>query len=157
MTYISLFARLLPYIMALVTGLIVGIIVERLRFKHRVQMERIRMVAPMLHEIYPTLEKIAGDTDYVVNLRQRKNISGITDPIKALLEDLGEYRTWDNKYREAGLELNLRHISKGLNDSLNAMRIYAINAKLQGENYVHGILDEMQDTCNKCIGGIRKF
>ena len=148
---------LLVLLFTFVTGLIIGIIVEYCRFKHNIQIERIKTLSPILCEVYPITEKIAGDTNYALNLRQRNDKNEFMILIETLFHDLEEYRMWDEKYREAGLKLILRHFSKGLNESLDAMRIYAITTNLHGKNYIFGILEEMHKTSKKCLDEIDKF
>lgn len=147
---------LLP-LFTLITGLIVGRILEHYRFKHDLQIERIKIVSPILSEVYPIIEKIEGDVNYALDLRQRNDKNRFKPLIETIFHDLKEYRLWDEKYRESGLKLNLRHFSKGLNESLDAMRIYAINAKLQGKSYILGILEEMYKTSRRCMDEIEKF
>jgi hypothetical protein len=146
---------LLVPLFTFVTGLIIGIIVEYLRFKHTIQIERIKTLSPILCEVYPITEKIVGDTNYALNLRQRNDKNEFMSFIETLFRDLEEYRMWDEKYREAGLKLILRHFSKGLNESFDAMRIYAISTNLQGKNHISGILEEMHKTSKKCLDEIK--
>jgi len=62
---------LLVLLFTFVIGLIIGIIVEYCRFKHNIQIERIKTLSPLLSEVCPIIEKIVGDANYAFNLRQR--------------------------------------------------------------------------------------
>lgn len=146
----------LSLLLTFVTGLIVGIIVEHYTFKHNLQIERIKTISPIILEVYPIIEQIVEDTNYALGVRQRNDEDKFTSLIETLFHDLGKYKMWDEKYRETGFKLNLRHVSKGLNESLDDMCIYAINTKLQGKNYIFGILEEMHKTSKKCRDEITK-
>lgn len=152
-----IFNSLLVLLVTFVTGLCIGILVEYLRFKHNIQIERIKTLSPILSEVYPLLEKIVGDANYALNLRKRNDENEFMSLIETLFRDLGEYRMWDEKYRDAGLKISLRHCSRALNASLDAMLIYAITTKLQGKNCISGILEEMHRMSKLCMNEIEKF
>lgn len=151
----SLLGLLFTFITGII-GLSIGIIVEHYRFKHNIQIERIKTLSPLLSEVRPIIEKIVGDANYAFNLRQRNDKNKFMISIEDIFHALEEYKMWDEKYREAGLKSNSIHF-KGLNKSLDAMRIYAINTNLQGKNYIFGILEEMHKTSKKCMNEIKKF
>lgn len=137
-------------------GILIGVIVEHFRFKNNIIIERIKILSPILCEAYPIIERIVEDTNYALNVRQRNKKKDYLNSIKTIIQDLDEYKKWDEKYREAGIELYLRNYQK-LNDSLNKMRIYSITAHIQDDNYIITILDELYDISKKCEDELYKF
>ena len=94
-----IFNSLLVPLLTLIIGLVIGLFVEYCRFRHNIQIERIKTLSPILYEVYPIVEKIVGACNYALNVRQRNDKIEFIGLIETLCLYLEEYRMWDEKYR----------------------------------------------------------
>lgn len=139
------YIQILTALIGIAGGLLVGVVIERFRLKHELRVQKIKRVAPLLEILSPTVKNLAIDSKYAVELQQTNR----EDPsvLQRLCEELKEFETWYNDFRQKGMEVELESLDVLLYRSLLGVFVYARYTAKYGVHYIAQRLNSFHRIC----------
>jgi archaellum component FlaC len=145
----------LGLVSGLVVGTVVGFIVEHLRLKNMLKIERVKRLAPQLELVHPVLEKICDDVSYLRAIQSRND--DFEDLTRKTCQSFEEYQSWYNTFRENGLKPQLEHSSKDLYALINGVSVHAQMVTKYGVQHLLANIEDISKKVNSCRKGIATF
>jgi hypothetical protein len=137
-------------ILGFTLGVISGAIIQHVRFKYSLKIEKVRRLTPLLEAVYPIINNLADDSDYAISIQVRGN----NDEFRRILENvacsLDEYEKWFNRFQLAGISPALESVDSDLFARFNGIFTHTRLFKMHGVPYLSQNIDEFAEYCVKC-------
>jgi len=133
----------LDFFLGVLSGIVVGYVIQLVRYKHDLRVEKIKRLAPHLELAYPIVDRSSQDSEYTVGIQNRKDEKQMDAMLEKLTADLSEYHFWYTRYQENGLKPELRSVNEILDAYLNGLFVYSQLSKMHGKSYIHQRLSDL--------------
>lgn len=140
----------LEIVLGFALGLLSGAIIQNIRFRDSLKVEKVKRVTPLLEAVFPILEKLASDSIYAQTIQMRGDDSEFQRLIDRISISLVEYDKWYTRFQIAGLLPALESIDSNLLARFNGMFTHARLSKLHGLTYLSQNLSEFSLYCQSC-------
>jgi hypothetical protein len=140
----------LDVILGVVSGIIVGYVLQYITYKRGRRIEKIKKLSPYLEGAFPIVNKLNQDLNYVNEIQNLNNQNEIDAILDKIVSGLDQYNIWYLKYQGDGLKLELLSINEQLDGYLNGLFVYAQMTKTYGKAYFHQRLDKFQQQIKSC-------
>jgi hypothetical protein len=120
----------------IVSGIIVGVIVEHFRLRHTLRVEKIKRLAPHLEAATPLVTRIDEHAEFAMRMI---HASGGHDPsvqITNLKSALNQYVDWYSQFQEKGMRPELESIDRELYDRMTGLFNLSRFSSSYGDAYV---------------------
>lgn len=135
---------------AIIGGILVGMIIENVRLKHSLKIEKIKRLAPDLEACCPIVEKIYEDSAYAIKILNRGQDEGhaLDSQNQKVLDGLKLFQDWYMLFQEKGMKYELESVNIELNDRLAGLFTYARLSIKHGISYVSQNLKQINESAH---------
>ena len=141
----------------LLSGVIVGWIVEHYRLKNSLKVERIKRLTPYIEMVHPIIEELCDDISYFKKTQFRKMNEENQNFVIRISKAFDKYGLWYEQFQSNGFKPELGATSKLLLYSINGLFAHSQMSKKYGEDHILREIDEIFDSLNQCRVLVEQF
>ena len=137
-------------VVSFLSGIVSGLIIQNIRFKHSLRMGKINRLLPYLEYAYPIVERLNQYSGYAARTQLQDDEIERKDVFARVTSALDEYAEWFNALKEDGMIPELDSVDKKLLNYLSGLFIYARLCQLHGSVYLSQELQNLSKYCVLC-------
>ena len=141
--------------LSFVLGLFSGGIIQALRLRDSLKVEKVKRLTPLLEAAFPIIENLAGDSQYAKSLQIRGDDGEFQRVLERVSDSLEEYDKWYTRFQVAGLSPALESIDPDLLARFNGILMNTRLLKLHGITYLSQNMQEFAQYCQKCKSALK--
>lgn len=142
---------------AVVSGIIVGVVVERFRLRNILKIEKIKRLAPYVEAASPLVTRIDEHAEFATKMLHGSGEHEPSAQITKLKSVLIQFVEWYSQFEQRGMRPELESIDRELYDHLTGLFNLARFCSLYGDTYLSQNLDRIREATNGTKSRLNRF
>jgi len=137
------------FVVGIVTGIVTGILIQNVRLKHELLIEKKKRLSPYLERASPIIDRICRHSDHAATaiVNKEKHSESLLGNLSG---DFEEYDQWYAKLTLDGMIIELRSIDVTLSGYFAGLFTYAQNSSNLKEGYLRQTIHEISGYSKRC-------
>jgi len=138
-------------------GLISGVVIQSLKFKHDRKLDKIRRLMPYMEIVHPIVETLLIDVEHGLKLQEKDDLPELDRYLIRVADAFSPFAEWYSDFVERGMKAELQSLEYELFAGLYGIFVYYQLTKIHGVETISQNLKEIGANLKKTISMLEEF